>query len=36
LRCTYGKLEEMLRLMPSVRETLGLRNAPRRTTIQAF
>lgn len=36
LGCTYRKVEEMLHLMPAVRETLGLEEVPRFTTLQAF
>lgn len=34
--CTYRKCEELLILMPAVREALGLREVPRFTTLQAF
>jgi hypothetical protein len=33
---TYRRTEEMLVLMPAVREALGLRGVPRFTTLQAF
>jgi hypothetical protein len=33
---TYRRIEEMLILMPAVRETLGLDAVPRFTTLQAF
>ncbi|MCC6971610.1 MAG: transposase [Phycisphaerales bacterium] len=33
---TYRRTEEMLILMPAVREALGLRDVPRFTTLQAF
>lgn len=33
---TYRRTEEMLVLMPAVREALGLRDVPRFTTLQAF
>jgi Transposase DDE domain len=33
---TYRRTEEMLILMPAVRECLGLRDVPRFTTLQAF
>lgn len=36
LGCTYRKCEEMLRLMPAVREAIGLREVPRFTTLQTF
>jgi len=36
LGCTYRKCEELLILMPAVREALGLVEAPRFTTLQAF
>lgn len=34
--CTYRKTEELLALMPAVREALGLTDVPRFTTLQAF
>lgn len=34
--CTYRKAEELLRLMPAVREAIGLEEVPRFTTLQAF
>lgn len=34
--CTYRKCEELLILMPAVREAIGLAEAPRFTTLQAF
>lgn len=34
--CTYRKCEELLILMPAVREAIGLRDVPRFTTLQAF
>jgi hypothetical protein len=34
--CTYRKAEEMLILMPAVREAIGLHDVPRFTTLQAF
>lgn len=36
LGCTYRKAEELLTLMPRVREAIGLRGVPRFTTLQAF
>lgn len=36
LGCTYRKAEEMLILMPAVREAIGLASVPRFTTLQAF
>ena len=36
LGCTYRKVEELLTLMPAVREALGLVEVPRFTTLQAF
>ena len=36
LGCTYRKVEEMLILMPAVREAIGLRGVPRFTTLQMF
>lgn len=33
---TYRRTEEMLILMPAVREAIGLRDVPRFTTLQAF
>jgi hypothetical protein len=36
LGCTYRKCEELLILMPAVREALGLRDVPRFTTLQTF
>ncbi len=36
LGCTYRKAEELLILMPAVREAIGLREVPRFTTLQAF
>lgn len=33
---TYRRAEEMLALMPAVREAIGLRDVPRFTTLQAF
>ncbi|MBY0307143.1 MAG: hypothetical protein K2Q09_00230, partial [Phycisphaerales bacterium] len=36
LGCTYRKCEEMLGLMPAVREALGLVEVPRFTTLQTF
>lgn len=36
LGCTYRKVEELLILMPAVREAIGLREVPRFTTLQAF
>ncbi|MBL8765398.1 MAG: transposase [Phycisphaerae bacterium] len=36
LGCTYRKAEELLILMPAVREALGFREVPRFTTLQAF
>ncbi len=36
LGCTYRKVEELLTLMPRVREAIGLRGVPRFTTLQAF
>ncbi|MFN0133024.1 MAG: hypothetical protein ACKVW3_10940 [Phycisphaerales bacterium] len=36
LGCTYRRCEELLRLMPSVREALGLAEVPRFTTLQTF
>jgi hypothetical protein len=34
--CTYRKCEELLILMPAVREAIGLRDVPRFTTLQTF
>jgi Transposase DDE domain len=34
--CTYRKCEELLILMPAVREAIGLEEVPRFTTLQAF
>lgn len=34
--CTYRRCEELLILMPSVREAIGLVETPRFTTLQAF
>lgn len=34
--CTYRRVEELLILMPSVREAIGLEGVPRFTTLQAF
>jgi hypothetical protein len=34
--CTYRKCEELLILMPAVREAIGLDEVPRFTTLQAF
>lgn len=34
--CTYRKTQELLTLMPAVREAVGLREVPRFTTLQAF
>jgi hypothetical protein len=34
--CTYRKCEELLILMPAVREAIGLHGVPRFTTLQAF
>jgi hypothetical protein len=34
--CTYRKCEELLILMPAVREAIGLDRVPRFTTLQAF
>lgn len=34
--CTYRRCEELLVLMPAVREALGLGQVPRFTTLQAF
>jgi Transposase DDE domain len=34
--CTYRKCEELLILMPAVREAIGLGEVPRFTTLQAF
>ena len=34
--CTYRKVEELLILMPAVREAIGLEEIPRFTTLQAF
>jgi len=36
LGCTYRKIEELLHLMPPVREAIGLRTVPRFTTLQRF
>lgn len=36
LGCTYRKCEELLILMPAVREALGLMEVPRFTTLQTF
>lgn len=36
LGCTYRKVEELLILMPAVREAIGLKDVPRFTTLQAF
>lgn len=36
LHQTYRRTEELLRLMPEVREAIGLRDVPRFTTLQAF
>src|SRR6187551_484311 len=36
LGCTYRKTEEMLILMPAVREAIGLQDVPRFTTLQMF
>ncbi len=36
LGCTYRRCEELLILMPAVREALGLHSVPRFTTLQAF
>lgn len=36
LGCTYRKCEELLVLMPAVREAIGLGEVPRFTTLQAF
>jgi hypothetical protein len=34
--CTYRKTEELLRLMPAVREAIGLMEVPRFTTLREF
>lgn len=34
--CTYRRCEELLILMPAVREAIGLERVPRFTTLQAF
>jgi hypothetical protein len=34
--CTYRKCEELLILMPAVREAIGLQEVPRFTTLQTF
>jgi hypothetical protein len=34
--CTYRKCEQLLLLMPAVREAIGLERVPRFTTLQAF
>ncbi len=34
--CTYRRAEELLILMPAVREAIGLEQVPRFTTLQAF
>lgn len=34
--CTYRRTEELLILMPAVREAIGLRGVPRFTTLQTF
>jgi hypothetical protein len=34
--CTYRKCEELLILMPGVREAIGLQEVPRFTTLQTF
>jgi hypothetical protein len=34
--CTYRRCEELLTLMPAVREAIGLEEVPRFTTLQAF
>ncbi len=36
LGCTYRRTEELLILMPAVREAIGLREVPRFTTLQIF
>ena len=36
LGCTYRKVEEVLILMPAVREAIGLKSVPRFTTLQTF
>jgi hypothetical protein len=36
LGCTYRKCEELLILMPAVREAIGLMETPRFTTLQTF
>lgn len=36
LGCAYRKLEELLRLMPEVREAIGLKAVPCFTTLQTF
>lgn len=36
LGCTYRRCEELLALMPAVRETIGLLDVPRFTTLQMF
>jgi hypothetical protein len=36
LGCTYRKCEELLILMPAVREAIGLTSVPRFTTLQTF
>lgn len=36
LGCTYRRVEELLMLMPRVREAIGRREVPRFTTLQAF
>jgi hypothetical protein len=36
LGCTYRKCEELLILMPAVREAIGLDDVPRFTTLQTF
>lgn len=36
LGCTYRRVEELLILMPAVREAIGLDRAPRFTTLQMF
>jgi hypothetical protein len=36
LGCTYRKCEELLVLMPAVREAIGLAEVPRFTTLQTF
>lgn len=36
LGCTYRRCEELLILMPAVRDAIGLEDVPRFTTLQAF